>query len=489
MTVRLNCLLLSFLSLSLSAAHAADTILGVYIFSRHGDRTAKSTPPTNLTDLGYRQVYTSGSYFRDRYVSSNASSRIQGINPDVVRQSQLAVSAPQDTVLMNSAQGFLQGLYPPVGDRLGSEELRNRTVVQAPMNGYQLIPVQMVASGTVSEDSAWLQGASNCAQAAVSSNEYYESADYTELLASTGDFYKSLTPLVNATFSDDAISYKNAYTIFDLLNVATIHNASFPPSGIQFPSSTLSNLRTLADHHEYSLAFNASSSVRAISGSTLAAEIIQALNATITSSSPSSPKKAPKLNIQFGAYASFQSFFGLAGLTEANADFYGIPDYASSMVFELFTAGSTDPFPEPKDLQVRFLFRNGTASNGSQPISFPLFAQPRTELSWTDFAERMNAFAVGEQGEWCRVCGNSTGVCASTTSSSETQKQGSQDGSGSGGGVSKAVAGVIGAMVTLVVLLAVEAAILLLGGLRLVRKKRLMSDGGDGVAGVNGRKG
>lgn len=217
MAVRLNFLLLSFLSLSLSAAHAADTILGVYIFSRHGDRTAKSTPPTNLTDLGYRQVYTSGSYFRDRYISSNASSRIQGINPDVVRQSQLVVSAPQDTVLMNSAQGFLQGLYPPVGDRLGSEELRNRTVVQAPMNGYQLIPVQMVASGTGSEDSAWLQGASNCAQAAVSSNEYYESADYADLLASTGDFYKSLTPLVNATFSDNAISYKNAYTSTFLL--------------------------------------------------------------------------------------------------------------------------------------------------------------------------------------------------------------------------------------------------------------------------------
>lgn len=159
------------------------------------------------------------------------------------------------------------------------------------------------------------------------------------------------------------------------------------------------------------------------------------------------------------------------------------------MVFELFTTGPADPFPKLEDLQVRFLFRNGTASNRSDPISFPLFAQPRTELSWTDFTERMNAFAVGEQEDWCRVCGNSTGVCASTTSSSETQRQGSQDRSGSGGGVSKAVAGVIGAMVTLVVVLAVEAAILLLGGLRLVRRKRLTSGGIDGVADTNGRKG
>ena len=42
---------------------AQETVLGVYIFSRHGDRTAKSTPPANLTDLGYEEVYTSGKHY------------------------------------------------------------------------------------------------------------------------------------------------------------------------------------------------------------------------------------------------------------------------------------------------------------------------------------------------------------------------------------------------------------------------------------------
>lgn len=191
---------------------AAETVLGVYIFSRHGDRTSKSTPPANLTDLGYSQVFTSGTYFRNRYIAPNATAKIAGVNSDIVKQSQITTSAPLDTVLMNSAQGFLQGLYPPVGSRLGTDTLRDGRVVQAPLNGYQLIPIQTVTSGTGSEDSAWLQGSSNCAQATVSSNEYFSTSDYNDLLASTGDFYRSFTPLINATFSPEDISYKNAYT-------------------------------------------------------------------------------------------------------------------------------------------------------------------------------------------------------------------------------------------------------------------------------------
>ena len=112
---------------------------------------------------------------------------------------------------MNSAQGFLQGLYPPVGGTLGSQVLRNGTVVPATLDGYQLIPVQTVTSGTGSEDSAWLQGSSNCEKATISSNEYLTTPDYMNLLNSTADFYTSLTPMINGTFSPSQISYENAY--------------------------------------------------------------------------------------------------------------------------------------------------------------------------------------------------------------------------------------------------------------------------------------
>lgn len=195
------------LTLALPVAQAAaQTVLAVYIFSRHGDRTSKSTPPTVLTDLGYQQVFNSGTYFRNRYIADGATSQIAGIEPNLVKYSQISASAPMDNVLMPAAQGFLQGLYPPVGSTMGSQKLADGTVVQAPLNGYQLIPIAQVTTGTNSEDSGWLQGASNCGNAIVSSNEYFSSPEYTTLLNSTADFYQSLAPLINGTFSPSQIS-------------------------------------------------------------------------------------------------------------------------------------------------------------------------------------------------------------------------------------------------------------------------------------------
>ena len=201
------------LALSLPLTQAADTVLGVYIFSRHGDRTAKATPPSVLTDLGYREVFDSGTWFRENYIASGAPKQIADIETDLVKLSQLAVSAPLDTVLMPSAQGFMQGMYPPVGSTLGSITLRNGSVVQAPLNGYQIIPIQEVTSGTGSEDQAWLQGSSNCNNAEISSNEYFSSPEYTDLLSSTKAFYQNnILPSVNATFNATQTTFYNAYS-------------------------------------------------------------------------------------------------------------------------------------------------------------------------------------------------------------------------------------------------------------------------------------
>jgi hypothetical protein len=175
------------------------------------------------------------------------------------------------------------------------------------------------------------------------------------------------------------------------------------------------------------------------------------------------------------------SFFGLAGLLPVNSDFYGVPDYSSTLTWELVTNAtvSSTSFPSADEIGVRFLFHNGTTSNISEPTVYPLFGQSETVLAWNNFVTGMNKFAVGGQKEWCNICGNSTGVCApSVLSGSGSSSSGSSSGTtsssnSSGGGISKAVAGVIGAMVTLAVVLGAEILIMLAGGLRLVSKKRL----------------
>jgi hypothetical protein len=101
-----------------------------------------------------------------------------------------------------------------VGATLGSQTLANGSSVEEPLGGYQLIPVSVLASESSianSGDSTWLQGNSGCANAIVSSNDYFFSQDYLSLLASTGPFYQSILPVINNTFTSSTDTYKNAY--------------------------------------------------------------------------------------------------------------------------------------------------------------------------------------------------------------------------------------------------------------------------------------
>ncbi|KAK4539990.1 hypothetical protein LTR36_009888 [Oleoguttula mirabilis] len=469
------------LPLAFAQTLSNETVLGVYMFHRHGDRTSKSTPPANLTALGYQEVYTSGEYYRSRYIASDAAYKIQGINTDLVKQSQIAVSAPDDVVLQNSAMGFLQGLYPPVGAGLDTQTLRNGTNITAPMNGYQLIPVELVSTGSDSEDSSWLQAASGCAKATISSNNYFSSSQYTELLNSTQDLYTSVTSFINGSFNSSQISYKNAYTIWDLINVAEIHNATFDPTDI-ITTNTFDQLYSYSNIHEWGLAYNASDNLRAVAGMTLAAQVVQFLNGTITG------EGKQKIGIQFGAYGSFSSFFGLADVEAASPELMGVADYASAMTWELFTNTSTpvtsSSYPSDDEIYVRFLFHNGTTSNTSEPVAYPLFGSGQDTIGWNDFTTGMGKFSLGTTEAWCVACGNFTGTCEAydpSSSGSSSSGSSSSSSSSSGNGLSPAVNGVIGAMVTLAALLGTAALVMLVGGFRLVSKKSLAQ--GAGAAG------
>jgi hypothetical protein len=491
-------LLISLLPL----VQAQETILGAFVLHRHGDRTTKSWPPARLTDLGYSQVYEDGTWYRNRYVTSSSSS--MGLEQNVVKLSQLSVQAPVDIVLQAAAIGWLQGLYPPVGPQIGSQILANGSTIEAPLNGYQLIPVNQVGSVVTSsnlENTVWLQGSSGCENAIISSNNYFISEEYITTEAETEAFYQSIYPVVNGSFASSYVNYKNAYagelctqtrfpldkiligTVYDLINVATIDNTTINSSSLLTPD-VLFQLRTRADQHEFGLAYNASDPIRAISGATLAAQILQALNQTVYSTS------APKLNVQFAAYASFLSFFGLAQLPSVSVNFTCLVNYTSSMAFELVTNStvSSSSYPTPDDISVRFMFSNGSAATNGGLTAYPLFGQSETTLPWSNFSAEIAKIAIGDQATWCNACGNTTGVCATSTSptngsgASSSASATPSTSSSSGSGISTAVGGVIGAMVTLAVVLGIEALILLVGGIRLVRKKSLAAASEAGAA-------
>lgn len=490
--------LVALLSL-LPSEIAAETVLGAYIFHRHGDRTAKTPGPTSLTALGADELFTSGTWFRNQYISANSTSQIFNVAPDIALLSQLAITAPADNVLQNSANVFLQGIYPPAGNA-AVQTLADGTETQAPLSGYQYIPVNIVssaASTSGAENSGWLQGSSGCGNAVVSSNRYFSSQEYIDTLNRTGTFYEDLLPVINSTFASSAATYKNAYTskhtvgnrqssftnnhlVYDYIHVSQIHNATIPSDDL-LTNETVHQVQTLADAHEWGLAYNESEPVRSIAGAVLAAQILSALNTTLTA--PVLKKSATKLNAQFGAYGTFMAFFGLANLQAASEDFRGIVDYASSMTFELVTnatVNGTGTTPasvvDPADVSVRFLFANGSASDSNAPRAFPLFGRNETLVSWDAFSAGMAAFAVGDTPSWCTACGNTTGVCASgaSTSGSGSGSSGSASGSASGssgGKITPGIAAAIGilSMFGLILLLGALAALL---GFRLVKKGR-----------------
>lgn len=352
-------------------------------------------------------------------------------------------------VLFQTATNFLQGLYPPlenIDEALSTEELANGTDISDPLNGHQFILVH--GEDKKSPDTIWIKGDDSCPAYETATAAYSESEEYQQISQATSSFYSRFEPLLAPIMGASNVSYSHAYDVFDLLHVASIHNSSIAP---EIDPSDLAQLRHLADHWEWNHNYNASAPDRSIGGASLAGGILQQLDAVVSDSA------AVKFSLLAGSYDTFMSFFGLTDLHAVSDNFTGLPHYAATMAFELFTEGDDEVFPEDaeRDLRVRFLFRNGT--DASEDLnSYPLFGEDAEAHSYGEFKERLGGLAINDVAEWCGVCGAETSFCAAETAQAQADGGDSEAGS-SGSGLSNAAAGGIGAGVTAAVFLAVGA--------------------------------
>ena len=455
----------SLLLAGLAAAGPAETVHGAVIFSRHGDRTWKGAPPTRLTTLGQNQLYSSGQFWRSRYVSSSSPKHIAGVNSDTFNPAQISASAPDQTLLVNSAQSFLQGLYPPL-EEVGAETLANGTKLEGPLDGYQYIPLHTIP--TDSAQTLWLKGDDACPAQAAASGKWNTTAEHDSIKAASADFYASLYDSIFAgVLAKSKLTYDNAYSIFDYVNVGMNHNASIYES---VSADDLAQLRFLADKAEFAqVASTMGDTADAVSigGRTLVGKFLTDITATVAS-----PSVKQKLSVLVGSYDSFLSFFAVTGLAATSDDFQGLPDYASTLAFEVF---STNNATETKDMSVRFLFRNGTDDN-APAREFALFGREEAVMSFKEFEEAMGKAAITSTAEWCGLCGNEEdafclaealkaedGVVAATRATKSS-------------GLTPEIAGVVGAMVTLGVFM-LGSLIAIALGVRLHRKSKVTAVG------------
>lgn len=354
-----------------------------------------------LTNLGAQQLFQVGTDYRARYLASDSPHRIQGISEFEYVPAQIYASAPDQSILLNTATSFLQGLYPPLNgvDQVGIQELANGSSVSTPLSGYQYVTLHGIDEDA--PDTVWIKGDDFCPVVANASADFMASTEYKSMLASTRDYYRSIHHLVADVFpSADDLSYAKAYTIFDLVNVQHVHNATSPAANVT--AADLFQLRTLADSAEFGLNYNASEPTRSLHAQTLAGAVWSHLNDTI-----STKTMIPKFSLLAGSYDTFLAFFGVADLASLSTDFHGLPDYASTMTFEVFTP--TNATFTAADARVRFLFRNGTAGSLT---AFPLFGSGKADLSWDEFTTGMQARGISTVEGWCDACKSTASFCA-----------------------------------------------------------------------------
>lgn len=348
-------------------------------------------------------------------------------------------------VLLNTATAFLQGLYPPlepISATLAVQSLNNGTSYTNPLNGYQYVVLH--GEESTAPDTIWIKGDEGCPSATKFQGTFEDSAEFASLNEGTRPFYQQFWDVLKNVYdyTPELLSYEKAYDIFDLINVATIHNASLASN---ITDDQLFQLRTLADSAEFGYNYNRTMTGRSIGGQTLLGGIFAQLNQTVSS------KAKLKFSLLAGSYDNFMASCGLMNLTVANADFYGLPAYASTMSFELFTEAKVTTFPSNvNDLNVRFLFRNGSDA-GASPIAYPLFGGSAISLSWSEFSAQIKARAITSVGQWCSSCNATQSFCPSDAGTSSNTPTLSEAENSSSGGISNAVAGVIGAVVTLAV--------------------------------------
>lgn len=156
-------------------------------------------------------------------------------------------------------------------------------------------------------------------------------------------------------------------------------------------------------------------------------------------------------------------------------DFRAIPPFASAMIFELFSTGRNETFPQNEDdLWVRFYYHNGTEDFNGQLIAFPMFnnGPSNTDMKWLDFQNMFSRIMMNTIVDWCKTCSSPSMFCTGVDQDKILISSPKTPSSRNSNAVSPAVGGVIGAVVTLAVAGLLFAIAMLAGGIRFHRVQR-----------------
>ncbi|PGH01773.1 hypothetical protein AJ79_07821 [Helicocarpus griseus UAMH5409] len=476
------------------------------VFTRFGDSTPYVLPSSQfLTSWGARQLMAAGAAFRYRYLDDSglpedAETRISGLSQMTLMVDEVNILSVVDQYVSASAHAFMQGFYPPApntttttGSLLDAANSVNGEYMDYPLGGYQY--PEILAPSYKDPINVQLEGNTNCRAYEAARSVWLDSEEFHAIKAASAEFYADIySRALQGVFEEENANFLNAYPIYEFLNYQYVHNTAATQEFIFYKDVMIA--RELADKWMFAtngnLAINGvggdnddvddDSSILAIAGRTFAKFVVEAFEMNYHSNGLSR-----KLSLVFGGFEPMIAFAALAKLASENQpNFYSLPEQGASMVFELFsmeTNASTDQYPDPSNLMVRFFLRNITdPSDILQPLDFyPLFgrAPGQPGMPYEDFKDEMVDIMM-PVSEWCHKCGSATAFCAAYNPMFTDNSEG-----GSGPNhLNPAIAGGIGAFIGLVV-----AGFAIAGGVGncLARVSRRMADRrGFGFGGFKG---
>ncbi|KAG8221298.1 phosphoglycerate mutase-like protein [Butyriboletus roseoflavus] len=358
-------------------------LIGVVLLARHGDRsgalfqnyTTYDSTQGYLTPYGASQEYNLGYYLRQTYLNPASPSYIQGIKTDIADVNQFFVRADAGggNVILDSAYALLQGLYPPT--TASNSTLANGQTVQAPLGGYQYIPVESLEFWQAPSLTSWME----CGYFQDHLIRLNSGAVFSDAATQAAPFLQAVQPYLNGMNG----SFLNI--IYDYLNVQYTHNATFYKS---FPETLLQQARYFANIHEQNVFTDSvPNGIGQIAIRTLWPEIFWSLgNMTL-------PNNTVKLALTEVDYKPFISLFNVTNATVTNPEISGIADYASAVAFELSqnTAG---------EYVVAMKFKNGTNDEAFKPLTI----SGQNNLTLPNMIKALDSTTINSTINWCFSC-------------------------------------------------------------------------------------
>ncbi|KAL5483060.1 hypothetical protein ACEPAI_8289 [Sanghuangporus weigelae] len=403
-------------------------LLGVVVLARHGDRQGFYQDPltyaasqTTITPLGNQQEFQLGQTLRSLYMEDVSSFLIQGINTTLFDEEQVKVRADagdEGGVIFASAVSLLQGLFPPTDNH--NTTLADGTVIEAPLNGYQYVPIESVESDEDVSLEAWV----DCDPFDDATAAFYNSSLFQQVASENAEFLQSLPPFLDGR----SVSLVNMWNIFDYMTVQSVHNATFANS---LPDGYLARAHALANFHEYGVFSSPQiDGIGNIAGRAIVPSIIDGMERIANNSDPL------KFMYEAISYKPFLSLFNMTGLAQTYPELAGVVNYAAATVFELRPSNSSD------DPVIRFRFKNGTDT--ANFTTFNLFGESG-DVPLSLFKSKLQPAVINSTADWCTICNNNADRgCAALAAAASAAVKEENDGR-----LSPAAAGAVGAAVTI----------------------------------------